>query len=232
MQRAAFAAGMLALFALAGCERQPVRTVVIPPKTESAALGAAAPRSTPPAPAAATPGPAPAPAPEIAMRVPGDPEGSRLLAQRPLRLPVVGVPASQLSDTYSQSRGDRPHEALDILAPRGTRVVAVDDGTIAKLFTSKPGGLTVYQFDPDGKLAYYYAHLDRYAEGLREGMEVRRGDLVGYVGSTGNADARAPHLHFAVFKLGPEKRWWEGVPVNPYRALRDAEPPPLVTAMR
>jgi murein DD-endopeptidase MepM/ murein hydrolase activator NlpD len=166
------------------------------------------------------------------MRDIGDPEGAQLLARRTLRLPVVGVPASALVDTYSAARGARPHEAIDILAPRGTRVVAVDDGTIAKLFTSKPGGLTVYHFDPDGRLAYYYAHLDRYAEGLHEGMAVRRGDLIGYVGSSGNADAKAPHLHFAVFRLGPQRHWWEGQPVNPYAALRDAEPAGVVTASR
>ena len=106
------------------------------------------------------------------------------------------------------------------MAPRGTPVVAVDDGKVVKLFNSKPGGLTVYQFDPDEKLAYYYAHLDRYAPGLAEGTVVKRGDVIGYVGSTGNANPDAPHLHFAVFVLGPEKRWWQGTPINPYPLLK------------
>ncbi len=135
----------------------------------------------------------------------------------PLLIPVAGVDASQLSDTFNQSRGGgRPHEAIDIAAPKGTPVVAVDDGRVVKLFNSKPGGLTVYQFDSAQKLAYYYAHLDRYAPGLAEKQELKRGELLGYVGSTGNANPDAPHLHFAIFALGPEKRWWQGTAINPY----------------
>jgi murein DD-endopeptidase MepM/ murein hydrolase activator NlpD len=135
-------------------------------------------------------------------------------------------------DMYEQGRGQRVHEAIDIAAPSGTPVVAVDDGTIAKLFTSKPGGLTVYQFDPAGRLAYYYAHLDSYAGTLKEGMSVKRGDVIGYVGSTGNADRKVPHLHFAIFKLGPDRKWWRGDPINPYPALRRGAPAPLLTASR
>jgi murein DD-endopeptidase MepM/ murein hydrolase activator NlpD len=108
------------------------------------------------------------------------------------------------------------HEAIDLPAPRGTPVVAVDDGIIKKLFTSVPGGLTVYQFDRDSTYCYYYAHLDRYAEGLKEGATVKKGDRLGYVGTTGNAPPNTPHIHFTVFRLGPEKRWWEGTPINPY----------------
>ena len=108
------------------------------------------------------------------------------------------------------------------MAPRGTPVLAVDDGTIRKLFHSRAGGLTVYQFDPGEIYCYYYAHLDRYADGLIERMKVRRGDVIGYVGSTGNASPAAPHLHFAIFLLGPEKRWSEGKAINPYPLLIDA----------
>ncbi len=147
-------------------------------------------------------------------------DGDALLLARPLALPVEGVPASALRDTFLEGRPGHPHEALDIMAPRGTPVHAVDDGRLARLFSSVPGGLTVYQFDPAGQLAYYYAHLDRYADGLHEGMPLRRGDLLGYVGTTGNARPDAPHLHFAVFRLGPEKQWWKGTAVNPYPALR------------
>jgi peptidoglycan LD-endopeptidase LytH len=137
-----------------------------------------------------------------------------------LLIPVAGVKAAQLQDTYSQPRGsERVHEALDILAPIGTPVYAVADGRIAKLFTSKPGGLTIYQFDPNEKYSYYYAHLDHYATALKEGQQVKRGDLIGYVGTTGNADPAAPHLHFAMFELGPEKNWWQGKPINPYPLL-------------
>jgi len=134
-----------------------------------------------------------------------------------LIIPVEGVRPDQLTDTYNDLRGGtRPHEALDIMAPKGTPVRATADGKIVKLFNSKPGGLTIYEFDPTETVAYYYAHLDRYAAGIKEGMQVRQGDVIGYVGTTGNAAADAPHLHFAIFKLGPEKHWWQGTPVNPY----------------
>jgi peptidoglycan LD-endopeptidase LytH len=138
----------------------------------------------------------------------------------PLLVPVRGVLARQLSDTFTQSRGaGRRHDAIDILAPRGTPVLAVADGRIEKLFLSKPGGRTIYQFDPTGRVAYYYAHLDAYAPLLSEGTQVKRGQVIGYVGSTGNASPDAPHLHFAIFLLGPEQRWWQGTAVNPYPLL-------------
>jgi murein DD-endopeptidase MepM/ murein hydrolase activator NlpD len=139
-----------------------------------------------------------------------------------LLVPVEGIKAAQLSDTFDQPRGtERHHEALDIMAPKGAKVLAVADGKVVKLFNSKPGGLTVYQFDPTEKYAYYYAHLDRYADGIKEGDLVKRGDLIGYVGATGNANPDAPHLHFAVVELTPEKQWWKGTPVNPYPLLGD-----------
>jgi murein DD-endopeptidase MepM/ murein hydrolase activator NlpD len=129
---------------------------------------------------------------------------------------VAGVHFGMLRDDYDDVRGSGRHEALDIMAPRGTPVFAVADGPVAKLFTSQAGGLTVYQFDSTGTIAYYYAHLDSYAEGLREGLELKRGDPIGTVGSTGNAKADAPHLHFGVFVLGPQRQWWTGTPINPY----------------
>jgi murein DD-endopeptidase MepM/ murein hydrolase activator NlpD len=141
---------------------------------------------------------------------------------RPLALtmPVVGIKPAQLVDTFTDARSEgRSHDAIDIMAPLGTPVVAVEDGTIAKLFDSKQGGHTIYQFDAPGELAYYYAHLDRYADGIAEGMPVKRGDVIGYVGYTGNANPAAPHLHFAIFQLGPEKRWWKGTAINPYHYL-------------
>ena len=148
------------------------------------------------------------------------------LRSRGLLIPVQAVTPEQLADTYLQERGggERAHEALDILARRGTPVVAVEDGRIAKLFLSKPGGITIYQFDPAGEFAYYYAHLDAYAPGLAEGMEVRKGQVIGFVGSTGNAAAAAPHLHFAIFRLGPERRWWRGTAINPFGVWRTATP--------
>jgi murein DD-endopeptidase MepM/ murein hydrolase activator NlpD len=134
-----------------------------------------------------------------------------------LLIPVEGIRLSQLSDNFDQPRGtQRHHEALDILAPKGARVIAVADGKVVKLFNSKPGGLTVYQFDPTEKYAYYYAHLDRYADGVKEGSVLKRGDLVGYVGVTGNSAKEAPHLHFALVELTPKKEWWKGTARNPY----------------
>jgi murein DD-endopeptidase MepM/ murein hydrolase activator NlpD len=129
------------------------------------------------------------------------------------------VPAAdpkRLRDDFADPRAGRAHEALDILAPRGSAVVAVDEGVVQKLFESVRGGLSVYQFDPAGAYCYYYAHLDRYADGLHEGQTLRRGDVIGYVGTTGNAPPDTPHLHFAIFKLEPEKQWWKGAALNPY----------------
>lgn len=142
------------------------------------------------------------------------------LRQRNLTVPVAGVTRDALISTFHEARGTLRHEALDILAPYGTPVLAVEDGTIAKLFTSNRGGLTIYQFDPARFVSYYYAHLDRYADGVTEGAEVRRGDVLGYVGTSGNAQSEAPHLHFAIFRLGPEARWSEGDPVDPYLVLK------------
>jgi murein DD-endopeptidase MepM/ murein hydrolase activator NlpD len=147
---------------------------------------------------------------------------SALLAARALQFPVDGIQPEAVRDTFDDDRQGHRHEALDIMAPRGTAVRAVEDGELVKLFESKTGGLTVYQFDPAGELVYYYAHLDGYAEGLKEGMQLRRGDLIGSVGTTGNAATDAPHLHDAVFLLGPERQWWKGEALNPYCAWRAA----------
>ena len=138
-----------------------------------------------------------------------------------LLIPVAGMSAGQLSDTFNDMRGGgtRRHEAIDIMASRGTPVLAASDGKVAKLFTSVPGGFTIYEFDPTTTYAYYYAHLDHYAPDLSEGKLLRRGDVIGYVGSTGDASPDAPHLHFAIVQLGPEKQWWKGTAINPYPLL-------------
>jgi murein DD-endopeptidase MepM/ murein hydrolase activator NlpD len=140
---------------------------------------------------------------------------------RPLAMPVEGIDPSTIHDSFDEMRGGdtRRHEAIDILAAHGTNVVATDDGTVKKLFTSVAGGLTVYQYDPDQRYCYYYAHLDAYAMDLHEGQVLKRGDLIGYVGTTGNAPKDTPHLHFAVIKLDPDRRWWTGTAIDPYPLL-------------
>ncbi len=139
----------------------------------------------------------------------------------PLLIPVMGIKASQLTDSYTDARSNGyVHDGIDIMAQRGTTVIAADDGTIVKLFYSKRGGLTVYQFDPTETIVYYYAHLDSYAPGLVEGKQLRSGDPIGLVGSSGNASDAAPHLHFEVSVLGPEKLWWKSTAINPYPLLR------------
>ena len=142
------------------------------------------------------------------------------LRRRSLRLPIEGADVERLKGMFAEARDGRAHDAVDILAPRNTPIHAVENGTVAKLFASKAGGLTIYQFDPTGRFCYYYAHLQRYADGLRDGARIERGDVIGYVGTSGNAPANTPHLHFAVFELGPNRRWWEGKPIDPYLVFR------------
>lgn len=149
----------------------------------------------------------------------GDPVEA--LHRKDLRLPIDNADVKAMKGQFGDARdgGARGHEAVDILAPRNTPVHAVEDGTIEKLFLSKQGGITIYQFDPAGRFCYYYAHLERYAEGLHEGQHVSRGDLIGFVGTSGNAPPNTPHLHFAVFELTPEKHWWQGTPLDPWPAF-------------
>ncbi|WHO40603.1 M23 family metallopeptidase [Sphingobium sp. AP49] len=138
-----------------------------------------------------------------------------------LLIPVEGVPPSALTDTFAQARagGARPHDAIDIMAARGRAVLAAADGRIEKIFWSEAGGRTLYERAPDGRTVYYYAHLDGYAPGLHEGQAIRRGQRIATVGSTGNADPAAPHLHFAVNRMAPGDPWYGGRPVNPYPLL-------------
>jgi murein DD-endopeptidase MepM/ murein hydrolase activator NlpD len=133
--------------------------------------------------------------------------------------PIAGLTSKDLRDTFTERRGKGTHEAIDIPAPLGTPVLAVVSGVVRKLFLSEPGGLTVYLFDEQERFCYYYAHLDGYQEKLRMGARVKAGELIAYVGSTGNADPRAPHLHMAIFELGPEKQWWKGTPLNPFHPV-------------
>ena len=139
-----------------------------------------------------------------------------------LAIPVPGVKASQLSDTFTQARagGARRHDAIDIMAPEGTPVIAAAPGTVEKLFFSNGGGgITIYIRSADSRWTYYYAHLSAYAPGLAEGQQIGRGQLIGRVGHTGDANASGPHLHFAINQMNAGERWWQGTPINPYPLL-------------
>lgn len=142
------------------------------------------------------------------------------LKGRRLFMPVRDVQSADLHQSFDEDRRGHLHEAIDILAERGTPVIAVEDGRIARLFFSQAGGHTIYHFDPTERYTYYYAHLEKYADGLEEGDAVRRGQVIGYVGTSGNAPESTPHLHFAIFELGPEKRWWQGAPIDPFLVWR------------
>ena len=150
---------------------------------------------------------------EVAQQVVVGPSG--------LALPVVGVKPTDLVDTYDAARGSgRRHDAIDIMAPEGTPVIAAADGTIEKLFFSHGGGgITIYERATDPKWQYYYAHLQRYAPGLAEGQQVKRGQVIAYVDHTGDASPSGPHLHFAINAMGAGQRWWQGTPINPYPLL-------------
>jgi len=169
----------------------------------------------PPSKAAPAPASPPAAAPATIASSP------LVVAPSGLAIPVAGVKADQLVDTYSAARANgRIHDATDIMAARGTPVIAATAGTVEKLFFSHGGGgVTAYVRSPDGQWQYYYAHLDSYAPGLHEGQQVKQGDPIGRVGSTGDASPQAPHLHFAINRMEAGQRWWQGSPINPYPLL-------------
>jgi murein DD-endopeptidase MepM/ murein hydrolase activator NlpD len=142
------------------------------------------------------------------------------LAAKGLIIPVKGVDPSRIRDSYTAGRGGgRTHDAVDIMAPRGTPVIAADAGTIFRLRQNAAGGITIYQLDPDERFIYYYAHLDRYETGLKEGMKIRQGDVLGFVGTTGNAPDNIPHLHFQVMLYRGRGQYWGGDAINPHPFL-------------
>lgn len=137
-----------------------------------------------------------------------------------LLIPIPGVKWGDLVDSFHDKRGERIHNALDIMAPRGTPILSVEGGTLLKFHNSVPGGLTVYAADPTRHFIYMYGHLDRYNPALKEGQALARGDTIGFVGSTGNAAAAGPHLHFAVAENDDMTKWWKGTPVDPRPLMR------------
>jgi murein DD-endopeptidase MepM/ murein hydrolase activator NlpD len=148
-------------------------------------------------------------APPVLSSQPGDSSPHGLL------IPVAGVKWSELRDSFHEMRGTRTHNALDIMAARGTPVLSTDNGTLLKMHNSVPGGLTLYAADPTKHFIYLYGHLDSYNPSLREGQSISRGDTLGFVGSTGNAAAAGPHLHFAVVIQADLSKWWQGTPIDP-----------------
>ncbi|HLA13433.1 MAG TPA: M23 family metallopeptidase [Gemmatimonadaceae bacterium] len=131
----------------------------------------------------------------------------------PLMVPVEGVEPRSLRDTFHEARsGSRIHMATDILAMRGTPVLSASDGRIIKLAAGGAGGITIYVADASGRYLHYYAHLDGYAPGVREGLPVREGQVIGFVGTTGNAPPNTPHLHYQVMKS--DKDYWNGTPID------------------
>ena len=146
---------------------------------------------------------------------------ANFVGQVELIIPVAGVKPDQLIDTFDEARSEgRLHDAIDIIAPAGTPVLAATDGKILRLFQSERGGTTIYQLSRDEKTVYYYAHLERYADNLTEGSMVRQGDVIAYVGDTGNAGAGNYHLHFSMAAVSDPTRYWEGTIINPYPLLR------------
>jgi peptidoglycan LD-endopeptidase LytH len=157
-----------------------------------------------------------APSPTATSPAGGADPAVAALATRKLELPIENADVGRMRGSFDEIRGGHRHEAVDILAPRGTPIHAVDDGTVAKLFESKSGGHTLYEFDPGVRYCYYYAHLDRYVEGLHDGETIRRGQVIGYVGTSGDAPPDTPHLHFTIFELTAAKHWWQGRAIDPY----------------
>ena len=138
------------------------------------------------------------------------------LRDRALMVPVLGIEPARVPNNFSAPRGSRRHNAIDIMAPRGTPVLSADDGRVVSIRRNNAGGRIIYIVDPEERLIYYYAHLDGYRSGLREAARVRKGEVIGYVGTSGNAPENAPHLHFQVMRYDDPRRYWEGTPVNPY----------------
>lgn len=159
----------------------------------------------PPAPAAKPPIPASLSSDDIAY-----------FERNPLMVPVDGVRPDQVRDSFKEARdGQRQHHASDIMAARGTPVLAAGPGRVFRMSQNALGGITLYTVDGDDRFVYYYAHLERYSDMVTVGLEVRRGDVLGYVGTSGNAPPNAPHLHFQVMKVqAGNKPWWSGTPVD------------------
>ena len=192
-----------------------------PVNTKEEALVSPPPFPSPfPSPSIAEATPTPEPSTSSELQTPQNPIGNTFVGTVNLIIPVAGVLPNQLLDTFDDARSEgRVHDAIDIPAPAGTAVLAAADGQILKLFQSERGGTTIYQLSSDKKLVFYYAHLQQYAPNITQGMTVRQGDVIAYVGDTGNAGPGNYHLHFSVAVVLDPKRYWEGTNINPYPLL-------------
>jgi murein DD-endopeptidase MepM/ murein hydrolase activator NlpD len=142
------------------------------------------------------------------------------LRTRQIVLPVAGADMTKVDDSFNEPRdGGRVHRAIDILAPRGTPILSADDGKILRMTTSNLGGISMYTVDPESRLVYYFAHMDRYNDTMSPGRAIAKGDTLGYVGTTGNAPKDTPHLHFQVMRWPADGKYWNGDPIDPYEAL-------------
>ena len=204
---------LLAAIACSACSRQLAAPYPSPARAPSSPSSSSPARAS----AASAPRVVLAGAPTLGRSAVSSDEAVSYLLARELEVPVAGKTARQLQDTFDEGRdGGRVHRALDILAPRGTAVLAADGGRVLRVKSNALGGNTIYTTDPQGRIVYYYAHLDAYREGLVEGLVIARGDTLGFVGTTGNAPRDTPHLHFQVMRMPPDGKYWDGEAINPY----------------
>lgn len=216
-----FLASFCFAFALQTLLQNPFKPVrpCAPPSPTVAPTVAIAPTPTP----QSTPAPTPLPAEEPTATPSNTASPAQLPTGLKLIIPVAGVRPEQLRDTFADARSEgRVHSAIDIMAPRGTAVLAAAEGQIIRLFQSERGGITLYQLSKDQKVVFYYAHLERYADGMTEGRWMRQGEVIAYVGDTGNAGTGNYHLHFGVWLVDDPKRFWSGINLNPYPLLKEA----------
>jgi peptidoglycan LD-endopeptidase LytH len=199
------------LILTSGCVQNPAPIVISGPESMPAPAR--------PADDAAVPAAA---APDTPSRYSVSAAADATLASHELEIPVAGVAPDQLEDSFSSPReGNRFHHAIDIMAPRGTPVLAADDGRVLRVSRNTLGGLTVYTIDRTGQFVYYYAHLEGYARHLAAGNIVFKGDTLGFVGTTGDAPDNLPHLHFQILRMPPDGKYWEGDPIDPFPLLSE-----------
>ncbi|HNG32413.1 MAG TPA: M23 family metallopeptidase [Blastocatellia bacterium] len=221
-----FLAGVLLLFVLVTIRMNFDRAKELArenatPKSEPRATSLPSPTVIPTIAYTPEPSPSPSPAP---TDVPPSPNDAAASLPYRLIIPVADVRPEQLRDTFTESRSEgRRHDAIDIIAPRGAAVLAAADGKIARLFNSEKGGITLYQLSPDQQFVFYYAHLNAYADGVKDGKPVKQGEVIAYVGDTGNAIPGNTHLHFAVWRISDPKKFWDGENINPFSLLRNSK---------